>query len=118
LLKSAFYRIRMSIFRILSISVQHFWAELLKLTALMRETAAQLPEDIREGVIIDIEDVETEVEKPENEWNKARLKKSLTALVALAGILGTGVGGAIDIANNAIDVGQKLGIELKLPSGR
>ncbi|MEG4419184.1 COR domain-containing protein [Microcoleus sp. LAD1_D5] len=93
-------------------------AEILQLISSMRETAAQLPEDIREGVIIDIEDVETEVEKPENEWNKARLKKSLTALVALAGILGTGVGGAIDIANNAIDVGQKLGIELKLPSGR
>jgi len=36
----------------------------------------------------------------------------------LAGILGTGVGGAIDIANNAIDLGEKVGIELKLPSGR
>ncbi|MEO9125572.1 MAG: COR domain-containing protein, partial [Microcoleus sp.] len=91
-------------------------AELLKLTASMRETAAQFPEDIREGVIIDIEDVEAEVKKPENEWNKARLKKSLTALVAVAGILGTGVGGAINIANNAIDLGQKVGIEL--PSAR
>ncbi len=93
-------------------------AELLKLISSMRETAAQFPEDIRKGVIIDIEDVEAEVKKPENEWNKARIKKSLTALVALAGILGTGVGGAIDITNKAIDVGQKLGIELHLPSAR
>ncbi|MEG4342869.1 leucine-rich repeat domain-containing protein [Microcoleus sp. A003_D6] len=93
-------------------------AELLKLISSMRETATQFPEDIREGVIIDIEDVEAEVRKPENEWSKARLKKSLTALVAVAGILGTGVGGALDIANNAIDLGQKVGIELHLPSGR
>ncbi|MCW6048986.1 leucine-rich repeat domain-containing protein [Lyngbya sp. CCAP 1446/10] len=93
-------------------------AEILKLISSMRETAAQFPEDIREGVIIDIEDVETEVNKPEDQWSKARLKKSLTALVALAGILGTGVGGAIDIANNAIDLGEKVGIELKLPSAQ
>jgi len=93
-------------------------AELLKLIASMRETAAQFPEDIREGVMIDIEDVEIEVNKPEDQWSKARLKKSLTALVALAGILGTGVGGAIDIANNAIDLGEKVGIEIQLPSAR
>jgi len=93
-------------------------AELLKLISSMRETAAQFPEDIREGVMIDIEDVEIEVNKPEDQWSKARLKKSLTALVALAGILGTGVGGAIDIANNAIDLGEKVGIEIQLPSAR
>jgi len=93
-------------------------AELLQLISSMRETAAQFPEDIRDGIILDIEAVEAEVNKPEKEWNKGSLKKSLTALVALAGILGTGVGGAIDIANNAIDLGEKVGIELKLPSGR
>jgi internalin A len=93
-------------------------AELLKLISSMRETATQFPEDIREGIIIDIDDVEAEVKKPENQWSKARLKKSLTGILAVAGILGTGVGGAIDIANNAIDLGEKVGIELKLPSGR
>ncbi|MEG4285454.1 COR domain-containing protein [Microcoleus sp. A006_D1] len=93
-------------------------AEILQLISSMRETAAQFPEDIREGVIIDIEDVEAEVKKPENEWNKARIKKSLTALVALAGILGTGVGGAIDITNKAIDLGEKVGVKIELPLGR
>ncbi|MEG4404164.1 leucine-rich repeat domain-containing protein [Microcoleus sp. MON2_D5] len=91
-------------------------AELLKLISSMRETADQFPEDIREGIIIDIEDVETEIKKPENQWNKTRLKKSLTALVAAGTAIGVGIAGMTDFANTAIDVGQKLGIELKLPS--
>jgi internalin A len=91
-------------------------AELLKLISLMRETADQFPEDIREGIIIDIEDVETEIKKPENQWNKTRLKKSLTALVAAGTAIGVGIAGVTDFANTAIDVGQKVGIELKLPS--
>ncbi|MEG4205613.1 leucine-rich repeat domain-containing protein [Microcoleus sp. Pol7_A1] len=93
-------------------------AELLKLISSMRETAAQFPEDIREGVIIDIEDVESEIKKPENERNPARLKKSLKAILATAAAIGVGVAGVTDFAGKAIDVGQKLGIELKLPSAR
>ncbi|MEG4030214.1 MULTISPECIES: leucine-rich repeat domain-containing protein [unclassified Microcoleus] len=91
-------------------------AELFKLISSMRQTADQFPEDIREGIIIDIEDVETEIKKPENQWNKTRLKKSLTALVAAGTAIGVGIAGVTDFANTAIDVGQKLGIELKLPS--
>jgi len=71
---------------------------------------------IREGIIIDIEDVETEIKKPENQWNKTRLKKSLTALVAAGTAIAIPIAGMTDFANTAIDVGQKLGIELKLPS--
>ncbi|MEG4864172.1 MULTISPECIES: leucine-rich repeat protein [unclassified Microcoleus] len=93
-------------------------AELLKQIASMRETAAQFPEDIREGVIIDIEDVESEIKKPENERNPARLKKSLKAILATATAIGVGIAGVTDFADKAIDVGQKLGIELKLPSAR
>src|SRR6476661_7669372 len=93
-------------------------AEILKLISSMRETADQFPEDIREGIIIDIEDIETEIKKPENHWNKTRLKKSLTALVAAGTAIAIPIAGMTDFANTAIDVGQKLGIELKLPSGR
>ena len=93
-------------------------AELLQLISSMRETAAQFPEDIREGVMIDIEDVEAEVKKPENQWSKARLKKSLTGILAAGTAIGIGVAGVTDFANSAIDVSNKLGIELKLPSGR
>lgn len=92
--------------------------ELLQLISSMRETAEQFPEDIREGIIIDIEDIETEIQKPENQWNKTRLKKSLKAIVATATAIGVGVGGAIDFANKAIDLGEKVGIKIELPSAR
>jgi internalin A len=93
-------------------------AELLKLISSMRETAAQFPEDIREGVIIDIEDVEAEIKKPKNERNPARLKKSLKAIVAATMAIGVGIAGVTEFANTAIDVGNKLGIEIQLPPAR
>ncbi|MBD0341344.1 MAG: hypothetical protein ICV61_10775 [Microcoleus sp. Co-bin12] len=93
-------------------------AELLQLISSMRQTADQFPEDIREGIIIDSEDVEAEIKKPENQRNKTRLKKSLTGLLAAGTAIVVGVAGATDFANTAIDLGQKMGIELKLPPGR
>ena len=93
-------------------------AELLQLISSMRETATQFPEDIREGIIIDIEDVEAEIKKPESQWSKARLKKSLTAMIAAGTAIAIPIAGMTDFADKAIDVGQKLGIELKLPSAR
>jgi internalin A len=91
--------------------------ELLKLISSMRQTADQFPEGIRDEIIIDIEDVETEIKKPENQWNKTRLKKSLTALVAAGTAFGIGIAGMADFADNVIDVSHELGIELKLPPG-
>ena len=93
-------------------------AEILKLISSMRETATQFPEDIRDGIIIDIEDVETEIKKPESQWSKARLKKSLTAMIAAATAIAIPIAGMTDFASSAIDLGQKVGIELKLPSAR
>ncbi|WP_333380934.1 DUF4926 domain-containing protein [Microcoleus sp. B4-D4] len=92
-------------------------AEILKLISSMRDTADQFPEDIRDEIIIDIEDVEAEIKKPENQWNKTRLKKSLTALVAAGTAIGVGISGAVDFAHKAIDLGEKVGIEIQLPSG-
>jgi internalin A len=93
-------------------------AELLKLISSMRQTADRFPEDIREGIIIDIEDVEAEINKPENQRNKTKLNKRLTAILAAATAIGLGIPGAADFANTAIDLGQKMGIELNLPPGR
>jgi hypothetical protein len=93
-------------------------AELLKLISSMRQTADQFPEDIREGIIIDIEDIEAEIKKPENQRNKTRLKQSLTALLAAGTAIVVSIAGATDFANTAIELGQKMGIELKLPPGR
>ncbi|WP_333414464.1 DUF4926 domain-containing protein [Microcoleus sp. MOSTC5] len=93
-------------------------AEILKLISSMRETAEQFPEDIREGIIIDLEDVEAEIKKPESQWNKTKLNKRLTAIVAAVTAIAIPIAGMTDFADKAIDVSNKLGIELKLPSGR
>ena len=92
--------------------------ELLKLISSMRETAEQFPEDLRDEIIIDIEDIETEIQKPENQWNKTRLKKSLKAIVAAVTAVAIPIAGITYFANTAIDLGQKVGVELKLPPGR
>ncbi len=93
-------------------------AEIMKLISSMRETAMQFPEDIREGVMIDIEDVEIEVKKPENEWSKARLKKSLTAMIGAATAIAIPIAGMTDFASSAIDLGAKVGVKIELPSAR
>ncbi|MCC3410372.1 MAG: leucine-rich repeat domain-containing protein [Microcoleus sp. PH2017_02_FOX_O_A] len=93
-------------------------AEILKLISSMRESATQFPEDIRDGIIIDIEDVEAEIKKPESQWNKARLKKSLTAMIGAATAIAIPIAGMTDFANSAIDLGEKVGIEIQLPSSR
>ena len=93
-------------------------AEILQLISSMRQTADQFPEDIRDEIIIDIEDIEAEIKKPENQRNKTKLNKRLTAIVATATAIVVGIPGAADFANTAIELGQKMGIELKLPPGR
>ncbi|MDY7014764.1 MAG: hypothetical protein SVX43_14405 [Cyanobacteriota bacterium] len=87
-------------------------AELLQLIASLRQTAAQFPEDVREEIIIDIEDVEAEVQKPETERNKTRLKKRLAALLATVLTISGSVAAVADFTNNVTDLGEKLGIEL------
>jgi hypothetical protein len=90
-------------------------AELLQLIATMRQTAATFPQAIQDDLIIDIDDVEAEINKPEAERNPTKLKKRLMAILATAGVIASSVAGATDFASKAIDVGSKLGIELHLP---
>ncbi|MGB5900144.1 MAG: DUF4926 domain-containing protein [Geitlerinemataceae cyanobacterium] len=93
-------------------------AELLQLVASLRQSAEQFPEDVREEIIIDIEDVETEIKKPETDRNQTRLKKRLIAIAAAATAVATPIAGMTDFANNLVDLGQKVGVEITLPSAR
>lgn len=90
-------------------------AELLQLIATMRQTATQFPKEIQDDIIVDIDDVEEEIKKPENQRNLARLKKRLIALAAASSIIAAPIAAVTDFTNNAIDLGSKLGIELQLP---
>jgi internalin A len=90
-------------------------AELLQLIATMRQTAAQFPQDIQDDIIIDIEDIEAEIQKPEADRNIPKIRKRLIAILAAVSVMAGSIASATDFANNAIDVGSKLGIELHLP---
>jgi internalin A len=90
-------------------------AELLQIITTMRQTAAQFPQDIQDEIIVDIDDVEEEIKKPENQRNSTRLKKRLFALAAIGAAIATPIAEITDFTNKAIDLGNKLGIELPLP---
>ena len=88
--------------------------ELMQIISNLRQTAAQFPQEIREDVTIDIDDVEIEIQKPEQERNLAKLKKRLLAMLAAVTFVATPIAGMTDFANNVMDIGSKLGIGLVL----
>lgn len=91
-------------------------AELLQIIANLRQTVTQFPADVREDLIIDIDDVEEEIKKPADQRNQPRLKNRLMALVTAATLVASGVAAANEFADDVIDLGSKVGIELQLPA--
>ncbi|MEH2112549.1 DUF4926 domain-containing protein [Nostoc sp.] len=90
-------------------------AELMQLIGNLRQTAAQFPPETHDDMIIDIDDVEVEIQKPEKERNLPKLKKRLVALLTAATVVAAPIAGMTDFTNNVLEIGSKLGIELKLP---
>jgi internalin A len=90
-------------------------AELLQLIDRLRQTAAQLPPEVRDDLIIDIDDVETEIQKPNDQRSMPKLRKRLAALATAAAMLAGGVSAANTFADDVIELGSKIGIELQLP---
>ncbi|OUL35978.1 Ras family protein [Nostoc sp. T09] len=90
-------------------------SEILQLIGNLRQTAAQFPPEIRDDIIIDIDDVEAEIQKPEQERNTPKLRKRLLALLTAASVVAAPIAGITDFTNNIMEIGSKLNIELKLP---
>jgi hypothetical protein len=90
-------------------------AELMQLINNLRQTAAQFPPETHDDIIIDIDDVEVEIQKPEKERNLPKLKKCLVALLAATTLVAAPIASMTDFTNNVMEIGSKLGIELKLP---
>ena len=87
-------------------------AELLDLISQIRQTAQQFPAAVQEDLIIDIDDVETEIKKPENQRNMGRLRKRLLALTAAVGIAAAPMTATLEMTNKLLDLGERIGIEL------
>jgi len=91
-------------------------AELLQLIANLRQTATQFPSDLQAGVMVDLKEVETEIQKPENQRNLPKLQMRLIALFTAASLMGGAIANITDFTNNITDLATKAGIELKLPA--
>ncbi|MBD2273012.1 leucine-rich repeat domain-containing protein [Nostoc sp. PCC 7120 = FACHB-418] len=91
-------------------------AEIMQLINNLRQTVAQFPPEIRDDIIIDIDDVEVEIQKPEKERNTPKLKKRLAALLTAASVAAAPIASVVDFTNNVMELGSKLGIELIQPS--
>ena len=63
-------------------------------------------------ILIDLEDVETELQKPESDRNLPKLKKRLMALLTASTIIAAPVANLTDFTNNITDLAQKAGIGL------
>lgn len=62
--------------------------------------------------------METEIQKPKDQWDRPRLKKCLKGIAAGVAAIGVGMAGAVDLANKTIDLGDKVGIEIQVPWAR
>ncbi|QLE43002.1 GTP-binding protein [Nostoc sp. C052] len=90
-------------------------AELMQLIGNLRQTAAQFPPETHDDIIIDIDDVEVEIQKPEKERNLPKLKKRLVALLTAATVVAAPIASMTGFTKDVLEIGSKLGIELKLP---
>ncbi len=90
-------------------------AELLQLLTKLRETAITFPAETQDAILIDLDDIKAEIQKPEETRNHKKLKQRLVAILAAAGVAAGGVSEVTDFASKAIDLSKKLGIELQLP---
>ncbi|MEH1853682.1 MAG: DUF4926 domain-containing protein [Nostoc sp.] len=90
-------------------------AELMQLIGNLRQTAAQFPLETHDDIIIDIDDVEVEIQKPEKERNLPKLKKRLVALLTAATVVAAPIASMTSFTKDVMEIGSKLGIELKLP---
>ena len=96
-------------------------ADLIQLITTLRDQAQPFPEAQREDILIELEDLEEQANKPAEQRSLPRIKKRLLAILTAATVAGGAVATTTDFANNITDLGQKFGIaptELQLPPAK
>lgn len=93
--------------------------DVFKLITLMRESVAIFPQDQQEDLVIDLDDLETEINKPEADRRLPKIRKCLTALaaagtMAIAGLSATNQATVqlTEFVDNASTLANKFQIEL------
>jgi internalin A len=91
-------------------------AELLQIIANLRQITTQFPQQSQDDIIIDLDDIEQEIKKPEKQRNIPKLRKRLVAIAAVALAIASPIAAIADFTNNITDLANKAGIEIQLPS--
>ncbi|TAG92980.1 MAG: hypothetical protein EAZ09_14565 [Oscillatoriales cyanobacterium] len=92
--------------------------EILKLISSMREIAAQFPEDEREEVLTEIDNVEVQLNKPEEKRNLKLIAKKLGVILAIAAGIASPIANIADFTNNVTDLAQKANVEIPMRSAQ
>ena len=87
-------------------------ADLVQLITALRGQAQPLPEVQREDILIELEDLKEQANKPADQRSLPRIKKRLMALLTTTAVIGSSIATTTDFANNVTDLGQKFGIQL------
>ncbi|HEY9751600.1 MAG TPA: hypothetical protein V6C46_01510, partial [Coleofasciculaceae cyanobacterium] len=101
-------------------SISHFTqnigeniGEIRQVIGSLMQTAQGFPEEQRDAALLHLEDLESDLSKPEKQTPQ-RIKHRISALWAIACILGAGVSGAVTFSKDILDLGEKLGVPVKL----
>ena len=86
--------------------------EIIRLIDSLSNLAKSFPEEQREEAESHLQDVQEQVNNPDEKKKRFKLKAGLAALLAVSMSLGGAVATAMDFTNNVLELSNKLKIEL------
>jgi hypothetical protein len=91
--------------------------EITTLINSLRNIAESFPADKRDEVLVHLKDLQEDITNPEKKTPQ-RIKTRLLALAVAVGTIASGVAGVADFSNNVLDLSEKLGVQIELPSSQ
>ena len=83
-------------------------AEIIRLIDSLSDLAKSFPDEQREEAESHLQDVQEQVNNPDEKKKRFKLKAGLAALLAVGGMVAT----TTDFTNNVLELSEKFGIEL------
>nr|WP_242053884.1 pentapeptide repeat-containing protein [Nostoc sp. FACHB-888] len=85
--------------------------DITRLINSLREKAQEFPQDKREEVLVHLDDLQEDINKPEKQ-KPERIKARIFALITIAGTVFGVVANSADFTNNVLEIADKLGIPI------
>ncbi|ODH00655.1 hypothetical protein A4S05_32260 [Nostoc sp. KVJ20] len=85
--------------------------DITRLINSLRDKAQEFPQDKREEVLVHLDDLQEDINKPEKQ-KPERIKTRIIALITIAGTVFGVVANSADFTNNVLEIADKLGIPI------